>query len=123
MNEENNNEVFQCICGKQFDNKKSFGKHKNYCKIYQQHKKQEKESKRLPNGMFKCENPDCNNEHDGSYGSGRFCCEKCKIQYISLINTNAHNSKVKAHLDKLRKEGKVGNQQSKYGTWKCNHCN
>jgi hypothetical protein len=34
MNEENNKEVFQCICGKQFDNKKSLHAHKGRCKIY-----------------------------------------------------------------------------------------
>jgi hypothetical protein len=34
--------------------------------------------------MFKCENPDCGKEHDGSYGSGRFCCEKCKRHYAAL---------------------------------------
>jgi hypothetical protein len=31
---------------------------------------------RLPNGMFKCEY--CGKEHDGSYGSGRFCSNHCK---------------------------------------------
>ena len=71
MNEESNKEVFQCICGKQFDNKKSFTAHKSRCKIYQieqqKIKQQEKESRRLPNGMFKCENPKCEKEHDGSY--------------------------------------------------------
>jgi hypothetical protein len=35
MNEENNKEVFQCICGKQFDNNKSLSVHKGRCKIYQ----------------------------------------------------------------------------------------
>lgn len=35
MNEENNKEVFQCICGKHFDNKRSLGSHKTKCKIYQ----------------------------------------------------------------------------------------
>lgn len=29
---------------------------------------------------MKCEN--CGNEHDGSYGSGRFCCESCKQSFI-----------------------------------------
>lgn len=28
---------------------------------------------------MKCEN--CNKEHDGSYGSGRFCCESCARSY------------------------------------------
>jgi hypothetical protein len=39
MNEENNVEVFQCICGKQFKSKKSLASHKNFCEIYQQYRK------------------------------------------------------------------------------------
>lgn len=118
MNEENNIEIFQCICGKQFNDKKSFGKHKNHCKIYQQYKKQERESKRLPNGMFKCENPDCNNEHDGSYGSGRFCCEKCKRHYsaVKASKTAIKNGNKKCPKNFVR-------VKSKYGTWKCEQCN
>lgn len=34
MNEENNNEVFQCICGKQFNSKRSLGVHKQSCQKY-----------------------------------------------------------------------------------------
>ena len=34
MNEENNNEVFQCICGKQFNSKRALASHKNCCEIY-----------------------------------------------------------------------------------------
>lgn len=74
MNTENQ---YTCICGKQFDNNKSLSVHKGRCKIYQTEqqkiKQQELESRRLPNGMFKCE--ECGKEHDGSYASGRFCCE------------------------------------------------
>ena len=107
MNEENNKEVFQCICGKQFDNKKSLGCHKSKCMIYQESVKeeklkqiQEKESRRLPNGMFKCEC--CGKEHDGSYGSGRFCCKNClKIWHLNDI----HNS-----------------NRADYGRWKCDIC-
>ena len=58
-----------------------------------------RESKRLPNGLFKCENPDCSNEHDGSYGSGRFCSKKCVFEYIASINRGANNPLVKSHLD------------------------
>lgn len=36
--------------------------------------------------MFKCENPNCNKEHNGSYGSGRFCSKECRIKYIGLKN-------------------------------------
>ena len=31
---------------------------------------------------MKCEN--CGNEHDGSYGSGRFCSEQCKQEFVGL---------------------------------------
>lgn len=34
---------------------------------------------------------------------------------------NAHNPKVKAHLDKLRAEGKVA-PRNPYGTWTCKIC-
>ena len=34
---------------------------------------------------------------------------------------NAHNPKVKAHLDKLRAEGKIA-ARAPYGTWKCKLC-
>lgn len=42
MNTENNKTVFQCICGKQFNNKKSLSVHKGKCKIYQESLKEEK---------------------------------------------------------------------------------
>ena len=59
--------------------------------------KQQKDSRRLPNGMFKCEN--CSSEHDGSYGSGRFCCKECAKQFAVK---NAHNTgKFKKHLEIL----------------------
>jgi len=77
------------------------------------------------NGMEKYKDKPCEccgKEHDHTYGSGRFCSEKCKIEYIALKNRGAHNPKVKAHLDKLRAEGKVVNQ-SPYGTWTCKVCN
>lgn len=37
---------------------------------------------------MKCEN--CGNEHDGSYGSGRFCSELCKQQYNLKPKENRH---------------------------------
>jgi ribosomal protein L37AE/L43A len=72
--------------------------------------------------MFKCENPECSKEHDGSYGSGRFCCKQCKNRYIALTKINVKNPNVKAHLDKLRAEGRI-QHRAPFGTWKCNHCN
>ena len=125
MNKENNKEVFQCICGKQFDNKKSFSHHKSACKIYRDSIKdrklkeqQEKESKRLPNGMFKCENPDCGKEHDGSYGSGRFCSSHCRRVYSGKhVNINGNQ---KCNFFNF---GKRISKCAKHGTWKCERCN
>ena len=117
MNEENNKEVFQCICGKQFDNKKSLGSHKTSCKIYQESVKEEKLKKLanqpkpilLPNGMFKCEV--CGKEHDGSYGSGRFCCKAC------------HRSFAAKHVLNRSKGFGQYSTRSEYGRWKCESCN
>lgn len=46
--------------------------------------------------LFKCENPDCGKEHDGSYGSGRFCCVKCK-DHAKTIFANI-NRKLNGHV-------------------------
>ena len=51
----------------------------------------------------------CNNEHDGTYGSGRFCSKTCRAKYIA--------SKVKHHVCNFN----VG-KQPKYWQWKCPHC-
>lgn len=57
-----------------------------------------------------CENPKCGKEHDGSYGSGRFCSKSCRMAYIA--------SKVKNHKCNWN-----SNKKSKpFGTWKCPHC-
>ena len=117
MKEENNKEIFQCICGKQFDNKKSLGSHKTSCKIYQESVKEEKLKKLanqpkpilLPNGMFKCEV--CGKEHDGSYGSGRFCCKTC------------HRSFAGKHALNRSKGFGYYSTRSEYGRWKCKCCN
>ncbi len=119
MNEENNKEVFQCICGKQFDNKKSLGSHKTTCKVYQELIKeekikqlQEKESRRLPNGMFKCEC--CGKEHDGSYGSGRFCCNHCRCSF------NSKKQRLYPTKEQLQLRG-FGKKPKNNG-WKCQSC-
>lgn len=54
-----------------------------------------------------CEN--CGKEHDGSYGSGRFCSKSCRCSYIA---------KQVKHRKVARK-----NSRSPYGTWKCDRCN
>ena len=86
---------YVCKCGKEFDNGISLQHHEMNCLKYKEWKKEQeyiKESKRLPNGLFKCENPDCNNEHDGSYGSGRFCCNKCRMH---VIGKRSYETRVK----------------------------
>lgn len=60
-----------------------------------------------------CEN--CGKEHDGSYGSGRFCCETCAR---SFSYNGKSTDKVKQHLNKIHLK-----KRSPYGTWKCEKCN
>ena len=56
---------------------------------------------------MKCENCGC--EHDGSYGSGRFCSKECGCSF------NA--KKVKTHKCNFK------HKTSPYGTWCCSRCN
>lgn len=42
--------------------------------------------------MKKCEN--CKNEHDGSYGSGRFCTSKCARGFSTKAKRKEINEKV-----------------------------
>ena len=58
---------------------------------------------------FICEN--CGKEHDGSYGSGRFCSKHCKCVFNGKKNKQPVNN-----LPKFRKK-------APYGTWKCILCN
>lgn len=64
----------------------------------------------------------CHKDHDHKYGSGRFCSRECKDAFVASTKRGAKNPKVKAHLDKLRNEGKVS-VKAKFGTWKCSVCN
>ena len=64
--------------------------------------------------MFKCENPNCNKEHDGSYASGRFCCKACSKAFNSL------NVKKRATRKELIERG--FGKPAQYGTWKCRCC-
>ena len=119
MNEKTNiEEVFQCICGKQFKSKHSLSGHKANCKVYLDLLKHQKESHRLPNGMFKCE--ECGNEHDGSYGSGRFCSKNCRMIWIGKhsIETRIKNGTFVSPFSYLDVT-----PRSPYGTWKCELCN
>lgn len=40
---------------------------------------------------MKCEN--CNKEHDGSYASGRFCCQSCARAFSTKVNRDIINAK------------------------------
>lgn len=40
----------------------------------------------------------CGKEHDGSYGSGRFCCQSCSRRYSSLIKKDEKNRKISKSL-------------------------
>lgn len=51
----------------------------------------------------------CGNEHDGSYGSGRFCSNHCRHRYIG--------KQPKKHVRNFK------GKKAPYGTWKCNVCN
>jgi hypothetical protein len=51
--------------------------------------------------MFKCE--ECGKEHDGSYGSGRYCSKSCNIKW---------------HLNNVHKSNRA-----EYGRWICPECN
>lgn len=55
----------------------------------------------------KCEN--CNKNHDGSHGSGRFCSHNCRSSYAGKRVKNRHSNKGR----KL---------PSKLGGWDCNYC-
>ena len=54
----------------------------------------------------------CGKEHDGSYGSGRFCSTHCRCAYNG---SKASHSTLSLHVahKKLR---------APYGTWKCEYC-
>lgn len=76
-----------------------------------------------------CEN--CKSEHDGTYGSGRFCCEKCARAFSTQAKRKEINGKVSAKLKNIRwLDGKahqiceygcngLANYQLKNGRWCC----
>ena len=121
MNTDNIQQKFVCDCGKIFDTRSKLSHHKTQCKIFKEKKKkkesEEREAKRLPNGMFICENPDCNKEHDGSYGSGKFCSKECKNHYNALTASKTAIKNGNKHAPKNFKK-----KAASYGTWKCNEC-
>jgi len=57
---------------------------------------------------FICES--CGKEHDGSYGSGRFCSKHCSHVYVG--------KQTKHHVCNWPKN----KSKAPYGTWKCTLC-
>lgn len=49
--------------------------------------------------IMKCENIKCQKEHDGSYGSGRFCCRSC-------ANSKQHTYETKKKISETLSGGK-----------------
>jgi hypothetical protein len=71
--------------------------------------------------MKKCEN--CEKEHDGEYGSGRFCSSKCARGFSTKAKRKEINEKVSLSLSKINKcvscnEVKDNSKRSKY----CKDC-
>ena len=113
---------YQCPCGRQFDNPHALNAHKHSCKdghadalARRESSLKLKESRRLPNGMFKCENPECGKEHDGSYGSGRFCSKQCRCSF------NAKKCQKYPTKEQLMKR-KGFSKKSKQNGWICTTC-
>lgn len=66
---------------------------------------------------MKCEN--CGNEHDGSYGSGRFCSDYCRRSYSGKKSFEKRDKNWKSPF--LNPEFRK-NKQAPYGRWKCRYC-
>ena len=112
---------FVCECGREFDKIRQMTGHQSNCKVHQKLLEEEREARRLPNGLFKCENPGCPNEHDGSYGSGRFCSEHCRRVYIGKhsFDTKITNGTYRTPFSYT---GTNPRPRAKHGTWKCVEC-
>lgn len=65
---------------------------------------------------MKCEN--CNKQHAGSYGSGRFCSSTCARSFSTKKNRSAINNRVSLLLSKEKKKcqcGKILDYRNKSG--------
>ena len=116
---ESEHKHYTCECGKEFTKEKSFLGHIGRCNIHKSIRdiqlKTELEARRLPNGLFKCENPGCTNEHDGSYGSGKFCSEHCRRSFCGKKAPGAPKGR-KIFVNNIYQSA------SKPGGWKCIYC-
>jgi hypothetical protein len=52
---------------------------------------------------MKCLNPNCNNKHDGSFGSGKFCSRACAN---SRIRTTETKQKISISMQRAKLEGR-----------------
>lgn len=66
---------------------------------------------------MKCE--ECGNEHDGSYGSGRFCSEKCRMSWIAKQGVLKRDKNWKSPFSNPKNKR---NKKAPFGTWKCEVC-
>ena len=68
-----------------------------------------------------CEN--CGKEHDGSYGSGRFCCKSCSISFGNKQRNKESrillNKKISEGLQKYYLENPIPHKEYKYICEKC----
>jgi len=60
-----------------------------------------------------CNNKKCNKEHDGSYGSGRFCSRKCARSFSTQERRQEINRKVSNTLT-----GKPSKLRGRYNQWR-----
>lgn len=65
---------------------------------------------------MKCEN--CGKEHDGSYGTGRFCSDHCRRVWIGKVSydTRVQNGTFVSNLNAEDRK------RAEYGRWKCTIC-
>lgn len=67
-----------------------------------------------------CEN--CGKEHDGSYGSGRFCSKSCSISWGNKHRT-LNRSLINKHISEgVRKYNEANPKQITYYHYRCEKC-
>lgn len=69
---------------------------------------------------MKCEN--CGEEHDGSYGSGRFCSAHCRRVWIGKRSVEKRKRTGKFKSPFADPNFKFKRKKAVYGTWICRHC-
>ena len=123
MNTDNIQKKYICACGKKLTSKQALvghyancQAHKDEMKLKQMKEQEEKEAKRLPNGMFICENPHCQKEHSGNYGSGRFCSKECAAHVCALNSAKTAKQNGTIYRRYNFKKSKVNNGRAAYGT-------